>query len=73
MGDEVKITIESTPVIVEIDDGVRARRWEGVTDTGIPAVALVNGLTPQTLDPAVLAQFDAELEALQRARMVRER
>ena len=59
----MKITIESTAVIVEIDDGVVARRWEGVTDTGIPVVALVNGLTPQTLDPAALAQFTAEIEA----------
>jgi hypothetical protein len=63
----MKITIEATPTIVEIDDGVVARRWEGTTDTGIPVVALVNGLTPQTLDPAALAQFTAELEAVESA------
>jgi hypothetical protein len=61
----MKITIESTPVIVEIDDGVVARRWEGVTDSGIPVVALVAGISPQTHDERELARFTAELEAVE--------
>jgi hypothetical protein len=59
----MKITIESTPVIVEIDDGVDARRWEGMTEGGIPVMALVARVSPQTHDPAVEAQFTAELRA----------
>jgi hypothetical protein len=57
----VKITIESTPVIVAIDDHVEARRWEGMTEGGIRVVALVDRVSPQTNDPAVEAQFAAEL------------
>jgi hypothetical protein len=33
-----------------------------VTDTGIPVVALVAGVSPQTHDAAVLARFSAELK-----------
>ena len=58
----VKITLESTPVIVEIDAGVRARRWEGMTESGIPVVALVAAVSPQTHDEVTLARFAAELE-----------
>jgi hypothetical protein len=61
----VRVTLESTPVIVELDDGAAARCWEGATDTGIPVVALVAGILPQTHDPAVQAQFAAELEAFE--------
>jgi hypothetical protein len=57
----MKITIESTPVIVAVDDGVVARRWEGATAGGIPVIALVSRVSPQTHDPAVEAQFAAEL------------
>jgi hypothetical protein len=57
----MKITIESTPVIVAVDDGVDARRWEGATEGGIRVVALVARVSPQTNDPAVEAQFAAEL------------
>lgn len=57
----MKITIESTPVIVEFDDGVVARRWQGATEGGIPVIALVSRVSPQTHDPAVEAQFAAEL------------
>jgi hypothetical protein len=59
----MKITIESTDVIVEIDDGVAAQRWVGMTETGIPVVALVAAVSPQTHDEVALAQFNAELEA----------
>ena len=57
----MKITIESTPVIVDVDDGVVVRRWEGATEGGIPVIALVSRVSPQTHDPAALAQFAAEL------------
>jgi hypothetical protein len=61
----MKITLESTPVIVEVDDGVMARRWTGATDTGIPVVAYVVAVSPQTHDEAALARFTAELEVLE--------
>jgi hypothetical protein len=58
----MKITIESTPTIVEIDDSVRARRWEGATESGTPIATFVAGLVPQTTDERELAQFAAELQ-----------
>ena len=58
----MKITIESTPLVLEIDDGVRARRWEGTTESGIPVVALVAAVSPQSQDEESLARFAAELE-----------
>jgi hypothetical protein len=58
----MKITIESTLTVIQSDDGVVARRWECATDSGIPVVALVAGISPQTHDPAALVSFTAELE-----------
>ena len=59
----MKITVESTKVIVAIDEGVRARRWEGMTEDGIPIIALIAAVSPQTHDQATAARFAAELEA----------
>ena len=36
----MKITIESTTKIVELD-GIPARIWEGQTDNGIPVIAFI--------------------------------
>jgi hypothetical protein len=52
----MRITLDSTPVIVEVDDGVMARRWAGATDTGIPVVAYVVAISPQTHDEAASAR-----------------
>lgn len=58
----MKITIESTPLIVLLAAGLAARRWDGATESGVPVVALVMGISPQTHDAAALAQFEAELQ-----------
>ena len=58
----MKITVESTAVIVEIDEGLRARRWVGVTESGIPVVALIAAVSPQTDDPAAVERFTADLQ-----------
>jgi hypothetical protein len=58
----MKITVESTSVIVQLDESLRAARWEGATESGIPVVALVAGISPQTDDWAVATRFAAELE-----------
>lgn len=63
----MRITIDSTAEFVAHNvDGrlVRARRWEGATATGIPVVAHVLGVSPQTDDPVVAQSFAAELIAL---------
>src|SRR5262245_19845662 len=57
----MKITVDSTPTIVALDETHRARRWEGTTESGIPVVALIAFVSPQTHDPAVIAQFESEL------------
>jgi hypothetical protein len=56
----MKITIENTANFAELD-GVPARIWEGETDTGIPVIAFVTRISPQTNDAAALERFAAEL------------
>ena len=63
----MRVTLESTPVIVELDMALPRGAGEGATDIGIPVVTLVAGIWPQTDDSAVLAQFTAELEVLEAA------
>lgn len=53
----MKITIESTTKIVEVD-GVPARVWEGKTERGVTVAAFITRVTPMDGDPA---QFEAEL------------
>lgn len=57
----MRITVESTQVVVGIQ-AIAARRWEGVTEGGIPVVALITRISPQTHDAAALAQFEAEFQ-----------
>lgn len=63
----MRVTIDSTSELVRIEvDGhiVPARRWEGATDSGIPVVAYLTRISPQTRHPGVEAQFAAELVAV---------
>lgn len=53
----MKITIESTTQIVDINNGVQARIWEGQTESGIPVVALIT---------RIAADKDQNLEQLYR-------
>ncbi len=55
----MKITIESTTKIVEID-GVPARVWEGQTESGIPVYCLVARISVHGDQDC--AQFEKELE-----------
>jgi hypothetical protein len=57
-GEEMKITIESTSKIVEIN-GVPARVWEGQTDSGIPVYCYVTRIVAPKNEN--LAQFEREL------------
>lgn len=67
----MKIIIENTQEFVELrnDVGVSipARVWRGETDDGVPLVAFVLAVSPQTHDPQVLARFGFELEDTGRA------
>lgn len=60
----MRMTIESTGDMVQLGDTGegRARRWVGHTDSGIPVIALIAGLSPQTHDLAVATRFATELE-----------
>lgn len=64
----MKITIESTSKLVEIQSDVGAsipaRIWEGMTDTGIPVHCYVTRICPSLLpplSPAIEAEFKESL------------
>lgn len=64
----MKVTLESTGKIVDLDaslhrNPVRARVWQGETESGIPVMAFVTYISPE-LDKADArqAEFLAELE-----------
>ena len=63
----MRVTLESTPIIVELGavGAARARRWEGNHEDGTPVVALVAAISPQTHDFAVAQRFAAELAAIE--------
>jgi hypothetical protein len=61
----MKITIESTSKIVEIVDlehttPVKARVWEGITESGIKVIALIPRIAVKNGQD--ISQFEAELE-----------
>ena len=60
----MKITIESTTQIVTISHGreeMKARVWEGQTESGVKVVCMVTRIAAQKDQD--LSQFDAELQA----------
>ena len=60
----MKVTLESTDRVVEIEFGGKAipgRLWEGKTDAGVAVQAFIIRISPQTHDPAALAVFEREL------------
>lgn len=58
----MKLILE--PKALEMVQGVDCRRWEGVTDKGVPVVAWVRMVSPQTHDPEVNAEFGRELSEI---------
>lgn len=59
----MKITIESTSRIVHVD-GVEARIWEGVTESGIPVFAFLTRIAPVTNDVEAHRVFEDELRSV---------
>jgi hypothetical protein len=57
----MKITIENTDKIGKLN-GMPARIWQGQTEGGVPVLAWVAMVSPQTLDADVNAQFERELQ-----------
>jgi len=57
----MKVMLHSTTKIVELN-GARARVWEGETEHGVPVMALIPRIQPQTHDEGQLAVFASELE-----------
>ena len=53
----MKITLEPTDTPFELPDGSHGRIWQGVTEKGIPVIAVVLALGCQ---PEHEAAFDAE-------------
>lgn len=64
----MKITIESTTKVVELDTGngvVQARVWEGETDTGISVHCFITRIAPTIENPPaeITEPFERELLA----------
>ena len=60
----MKIILENTETILEIEAGggvVPARVWEGHTADGVPVVAFITRISPQTHDSDANAAFAREL------------
>jgi hypothetical protein len=61
----VKITIESTSKIVELQGHlctVPARVWEGTSERGVKVVAFITRITPGEATPEQCAEFEADLQ-----------
>jgi hypothetical protein len=61
----VRVTLESTPVIVELDMALPRGAGRGQPTSASRSSRSLQGIWPQTDDSAVLAQFTAELEVLE--------
>jgi hypothetical protein len=56
----MKITLEPTATIQDVN-GEPARVWTGHDDQGVPIVAHIRLVSPQTHDEAIAARYGAEL------------
>lgn len=56
----MKVTLESTTAIVEVNGIVKARLWEGKTESGIEIHAFITRIA--VAKEADTSQFDRELE-----------
>lgn len=60
----MKLVLESTTTVTELvthDGTVPARVWEGHTEDGVPVLAWITRVSPQTHDPDAEAAFAREL------------
>jgi hypothetical protein len=55
----MKITIESTTEIVDLNNGVKARLWEGTSERGVKIHCLITRIAVHKDDDC--SQFEAEL------------
>lgn len=58
----MKITLEATGTIDTISRAVPARIWKGHTESGVPLMAWITLISPQTRDPDAHAEFERELK-----------
>ena len=63
----MKITIESTTKIVDINNGVKARLWEGQTESGIAVQVLVTRIA--VAQESNTTEFEKELQSHQPPRV----
>lgn len=59
----MKLTLTPTETI-QLVDGSPARKWEGTTEQGVPVMAFIRAVQPQTNDPAYLRAFEKDLQSL---------
>lgn len=55
----MKIIIESTDTVIDIGGGMKARLWEGHTDSGIPVHAFIPGVAVNSAHDQT--QFEREM------------
>ena len=56
----MKVTLESTSKIVDLNNGVQARLWEGQTESGIEVHAFITRISVHK--DADVSQFERELQ-----------
>jgi hypothetical protein len=58
----MKVTLESTTKIVDFNNGVKARLWEGRTESGIEVHAFITRIAIDiNTEPERATEFDREL------------
>ncbi len=65
----MKLTIEPTDDFFLVN-GVRFRAWSGTDGAGVPVIAMVQMVSPQTHDEGVAERFAHELQRLSEPRVV---
>lgn len=63
----MRLTLEPTDKIQSVD-GVPHRVWKGETEKGVPVLAYIRAVSPQTHDEAANAEFARELQELPKPR-----
>jgi hypothetical protein len=64
----VKLSIESTSKIVQLDNGLPARVWEGKTESGIAVHCFITRVAvAEGQEPGVYEEFERELRECRKA------
>lgn len=58
----MRVTLESTSKVVDINNGLKARLWEGKTESGVEVHAFITRIAiDKDASPVAIAEFEREL------------